>query len=79
MFATWDLLAPGIELTDQGPAQVGGRTGRKIAVKLFSVAEASLRPSHSRSASGARSGSIEAVSGEVVLDTEKGVPLHGRR
>jgi hypothetical protein len=32
--ATWDLIAPGAELTDAGAAQVAGRAGRKIAIKL---------------------------------------------
>src|SRR5262249_49769018 len=32
--ATWELLAPAAELTDQGTVQVAGRGGKKIAVKL---------------------------------------------
>src|SRR5262249_47443186 len=32
--ATWDLLEPGAELSDRGTAQVAGRSGRKIEVKL---------------------------------------------
>src|SRR6266850_4023141 len=31
IFATWDLLAPAVELTDLGAAQAAGRAGRKIA------------------------------------------------
>jgi hypothetical protein len=75
VFATWDLLAPGIELTDQGAAQVGGRTGRKIAVKLSpSPKQPPAEPLSQRKWREKRS--IEAVSGEIVLDAEKGVPLH---
>lgn len=75
VFATWDLLAPGVELTDQGPTQVGGRAGRKIAVKLSpSPRRPPAEPLPQRAWRQQRS--IDAVSGEVVLDAEKGVPLH---
>jgi hypothetical protein len=75
VFATWDLLAPGVELTDQGPAQVGGRAGRKIAVKLSpSPRQPPAEPLAQRTWREKRT--IDAVSGEVVLDAEKGVPLH---
>jgi hypothetical protein len=75
VFATWDLLAPGVELSDQGQAQVGGRAGRKIAVKLSpSPKQPPAEPLAQRTWREKRS--IEAVSGEVVLDAEKGVPLH---
>jgi hypothetical protein len=75
LFATWDLLAPGVELTDQGPAQVGGRAGRKIAVKLSpSPRKPAAEPLAQRKWREKRS--IDAVSGEIVLDAEKGVPLH---
>lgn len=74
-FATWDLLAPGIELTDQGPAQVGGRAGRKIAVKLSpSPKKPPAEPLAQRKWREKRT--IDAVSGEIVLDADKGVPLH---
>jgi len=73
--ATWDLLAPGAELTDQGPAQVGGRAGRKIAIKLSpSPRKPAAEPLAQRKWREKRS--IDAVSGEVVLDADKGVPLH---
>ena len=34
--ATWDLLAPGAELSDRGPIEVSGRACRKIAVSRSS-------------------------------------------
>jgi hypothetical protein len=72
--ATWDLVAPGAELTDRGPATVAGRAGRKIEVKLS--------PSPSRPPKESlvqrrwrETRSIDALDGEVVLDADKGVPL----
>lgn len=72
--ATWDLLAPGIELTDKGSADVAGRPGRKIAIQLSpkpakpateTVAQKKWREQRT----------IEGVSGEVILDADKGTPL----
>lgn len=72
--ATWDLLAPGTELTDRGPLDVAGRAGRKIAVSRS--AEPRQPPAELVAQRKWREGrSIEAVSGEIVLDAEKGVPL----
>ncbi len=72
--ATWDLLAPGAELTDDGPVQVGGRAGRKIGIKLAPTARpAAAEPLPQRKWRETRR--VGAVSGEVVLDAEKGVPL----
>lgn len=72
--ATWELLSPGVELTDQGTAQVAGRTGRKIAIKLAPDAgKPAAEPLDQRKWREKRS--IEAVSGEIVLDADKGVPL----
>jgi hypothetical protein len=72
--ATWDLLAPGAELTDQGTAQVAGRNGRKIAVKLSpSPAKPPAEPLQQRKWREKRS--IEALTGEIVIDADKGVPL----
>lgn len=72
--ATWDLLAPGVELTDQGPAEVSGRAGKKIAIKLAptvrSIPSETLVQRKWR-----EQRSIEEVSGEVVIDADKGVPL----
>lgn len=72
--ATWDLLAPAAELTDQGAATIAGRPGRKIAVKQAPAP----RPNPSEPLTQRKwreKRMIEDVSGEVVLDTEKGVPL----
>lgn len=72
--ATWDLLAPAIEVSDKGPADVGGRPGRKIAIQLSpkpakpaaeTVAQKKWREQRT----------IEEVSGEVILDADKGAPL----
>lgn len=72
--ATWDLLAPGVELTDKGPADVGGRPGRKIAIHL------SPKPAKPRAETLAQKKwreqrTIEEVTGEVILDADKGTPL----
>jgi len=72
--ATWDLLAPGAELIDRGPFDVAGRAGRKISVARSP--EPRQPPPETVAQRKWREGrSIEAVSGEIVLDTDKGVPL----
>jgi hypothetical protein len=72
--ATWDLLAPGAELADGGPIAVAGRPGRKISVSRSpEPARPPTEPVSQRKWREARS--IDAVSGEIVLDAEKGVPL----
>lgn len=72
--ATWELVAPGAELTDQGTTQISGRSGRKIAVKLApAVGEIPAETLTQRKWREKRS--IEALTGEVVLDADKGVPL----
>jgi hypothetical protein len=72
--ATWDLVAPGAELTDLGPAQIAGRNGRKIAVKL--APKPAKNPTETLSQRKWREGrAIEQLVGEVVLDADKGVPL----
>jgi len=72
--ATWELLAPGIELSDKGAVTVAGRPGRKIAIQLSpkpgkpaaeTVAQKKWREQRI----------VEEVTGEVVLDTENGAPL----
>ena len=72
--ATWDLLAPAVELTDQGAVQIAGRAGRKIAVKQTP----SQRPNPTEplvQRKWREKRTIEGVTGEVVLDADKGVPL----
>jgi hypothetical protein len=72
--ATWDLLAPGAELADRGPIEVLGRAGRKIAVQRSAEPrKPPAEPVTQRKWREARS--VEAVSGEIVLDAAKGVPL----
>lgn len=72
--ATWELVGPAAEVTDQGTVQVAGRTGRKIAVKL--APSARTMPAEALTQRKWREKrSIEVLSGEVVLDADKGVPL----
>jgi len=72
--ATWDLLAPAVELSDKGPADVAGRPGRKIAIQL------SPKPAKPRAETVAQKKwreqrTIEEVTGEVILDAANGTPL----
>lgn len=72
--ATWDLIAPGVEVTDRGNVQVAGRTGRKIEIKpAGSPKKPPAEPLVQRKWREGRS--IEALTGEIVLDVDKGVPL----
>jgi hypothetical protein len=72
--ATWDLLAPAVELTDEGPTTVAGRAGKKIAVKQ---SPSPRQPPTERlvQRKWREKRTIEGVTGEVVLDADKGVPL----
>ncbi len=72
--ATWDLFAPAAELTDLGPATVGGRTGRKIAVKLSATPKANP-PETIAQKKWREQRVIEELAGEVVLDADRGAPL----
>ncbi|MGN6108397.1 MAG: hypothetical protein ACTHU0_25050, partial [Kofleriaceae bacterium] len=75
--AAWDLLAPGVELTDRGQVQVGGRVGRKIEIKrAASPAKPPEEPLSQRSWREGRT--IDQVSGEIVIDAEKAVPLSAK-
>lgn len=72
--ATWDLVGPAAELTDKGPVQVAGRSGRKIMVKLApSPRELPREALPQRKWRESRT--IAALDGEVTIDVEKGVPL----
>lgn len=74
IFATWDLLAPAVELSDGGAATIAGRPGKKILVKQAPSARSNPpEPLDQRKWREKRT--IEGVTGEVVLDAEKGVPL----
>ncbi len=75
--ATWDLLAPGIELSDMGPADAAGRPGRKIAIQLSpKPAKPAAEPIAQKKWREQRT--IEEVSGEVILDADKGAPVSVR-
>lgn len=72
--AMWDLLAPAAEVTDKGPIQISGRAGRKIEIKR--AADPGQAPAEPIAQRKWREGrSIDDVSGEVVIDAAKGVPL----
>jgi hypothetical protein len=72
--ATWDLVAPGVELSDRGPVNLGGRTGRKIDVKpAGSPKKPPAEPLAQRKWRETRT--IDGLAGEIVLDAETGAPL----
>lgn len=72
--ATWDLIGYAAELTDRGVVQASGRTGRKIEVKLSP--SATKAPRETLSQRKWREGrSVEALTGNVVLDADTGAPL----
>ncbi len=72
--AVWELFGYAAELTDQGPAGVNGRAGRKIIVKLSPSARTA--PAETLAQRKWRASRVvEALTGEVILDAEKGVPL----
>lgn len=72
--ATWELFGFAAELTDKGAAGVNGRAGRKIEVKLApSPAKAPAETLTQRKWRESRS--VDALTGEVILDADKGVPL----
>ncbi|MDQ3368372.1 MAG: hypothetical protein M3680_23350, partial [Myxococcota bacterium] len=72
--ATWELIAHAAELTDRGAVEVGGRAGRKIEIKL--APGAAKPPRETLTQRAWREGrSVEALTGEVVLDAEHGAPL----
>jgi hypothetical protein len=72
--ATWDLVAPGVELTDKGTAQVAGRAGRKIEIKP-APSPKKPAPEHLAQRQWRETRTIDALTGEVVLDADTGVPL----
>ncbi len=75
--ATWDLLAPGAELTDGGATQVGGRAARKVILELSpSPRTPPSEPLVQRKWRERRT--VEAVTGELALDNESGLPLSAK-
>ncbi len=72
--ATWELLAPGIDIVDRGTVQLAGRTARKLELLP------ATKPRHPAAEPLAQrkwreSRTIEALTGEVMLDADHGVPL----
>ncbi len=72
--AAWDLLAPGAELVDRGAIQHAGRGARKIEVKR-SPTPAAPAPERLIQRRWRETRSVDELSGEVILDADKGVPL----
>jgi hypothetical protein len=72
--ATWELLAPAVELIDRGNTTVAGRNGRKIEIRRAPKPGANP-PEALTQRKWREARVIEEVSGEVVLDADKAVPL----
>lgn len=72
--ATWDLLAPGAALSDGGAVEVAGRPGRRIVVALAKTPRPVPKETLAQRA-WRQTRTVDALSGEVVLDAQKGVPL----
>jgi hypothetical protein len=72
--ATWDLVAPGVELSDRGAVNVAGRSARKIDVKPSgSPKHPAPEPLPQRKWRETRT--IDGLTGEIILDAETGAPL----
>lgn len=72
--AAWDLLAPGAELSDGGALQVGGRSARKIQIRR--APQPAAPPAEKLAQRKWREGrTIDELSGEVIIDVERRVPL----
>lgn len=72
--AYWDLLAPGIALTDRGATTVAGRAARKLGVGTAArPAKPASEPVAQRKWRETRE--VEAVEGEVTLDEQSGAVL----
>ncbi len=75
--ANWELLYTRVELSDLGQVQVAGRPGKKIQIKA--APKDGARPAETLTQRAWRTSiSVTAVAGEVVLDTETGVPLQAK-
>lgn len=72
--ATWDLLAPAAQLTDRGPLEVAGRAGRKIEI-THAAEPRDPAPETVTQRKWREARTIDELTGEVVLDRERGVPL----
>jgi len=72
--ATWELLAPAAELSDRGAQTVDGRAGKKIEIKRMPTPGANP-PETLSQRKWREARTIDAVAGEVVIDSDSGVPL----
>lgn len=77
VYATWDLLAPAAQLADRGKVQVEGRVGRKIEISQTARPRTPKTEQLSQRA-WRQARTIEGVTGEIVLDADKGVVLAAR-
>lgn len=72
--ATWDLLSPAAQLADRGKVSVEGRVGRKIEISQAARPRAPKEEKLSQRR-WRQSRTVEGVTGEIVLDADKGVVL----
>lgn len=71
------IYAHGLEISDKGTVQEGGRTGRRLELKLAPSPKRAPPPAVTQHAW--REGlTVEAAAGEVVLDDATGLPLAAR-
>lgn len=75
--AAYDLLAPGVALSDKGTRTVAGRTGRVIGLGL-STSPRKPPAEKLTQKKWRESRVVEAVGGEIVIDAQTGVPLSGQ-
>ncbi len=71
------LYAHGLELSDKGVVQQSGRAGRRIELKLAPSPRPAPRPTLVQHA-WREGATVEAATGEVVLDDATGLPLRAR-
>jgi hypothetical protein len=72
--ATWELLAPAADVLDKGNTTFAGRNGRKVEIRKASK-PAPNPPEKLTQRKWREARVIEDVSGEVILDAAKAVPL----
>jgi len=73
----FDLVAHAAEVSDKGAAEVAGRSGRRVEIKLDpSPARPPAQPLTQRK--WRESVTVQALEGEAVLDAESAIPLQAR-